>query len=201
MVDAYFKHLADRFPDSTRTAFLDISSAATDQEFMRKLHKNFGMLYALTRNTCAITRLEGSQKINVIPQTAAAELDCRLLPDENPDSFIAQLSAIVDDETITISPLASSLPGISSTDTKLFAAIETVIENHFPGIDVAPSISSGFTDSHHLRHLGIVSYGFAPILIPVQDLSGYHGTNERISVENIDRGASLLLEIVQHVSH
>jgi acetylornithine deacetylase/succinyl-diaminopimelate desuccinylase-like protein len=201
IVDAYFKSLADRFPASTRAAFLNIDDAITDQEFMHNLHKNLRMLHALTQNTCAITRLEGSEKINVIPQTASAELDCRLLPDEDPDRFVEQLISIIDDGAISVSPLISFSPSISSTDTELFAAIEVVIGRHFPGIDVAPSISAGFTDSHHLRALGIVSYGFAPVLIPVQDLSGYHGANERISVENIDRGASLLLEIVQHVSH
>jgi len=201
IVDSYFKRLADRFPNATRTAFLDMSNAVTDQEFMYGLHNKLGMLHALTQNTCAITRLKGSQKVNVIPQTASAELDCRLLPDEDPDRFVEQLVSIIDDATISITPIMSFAPSISSTDTPLFAAIEAVIGRHFPGVDVAPSISTGFTDSHHLRNLGIASYGFAPVLIPVQDLSGYHGTNERISIENMARGTRLLLEIVQQVAH
>jgi len=195
-VDAYFKQLAGRFPGKMGLAFADITTAITDPEFNATLQESIPQLYALTHNTCSITRLQGSEKVNVLPATAAAEIDCRLLPDENADEFIALLSQIIDDPAVTIEPTLILTPAGSPIDTPLYAAIETVVARHFPDADVGPSVSTGFTDSHHLRKRGIVSYGFTPAVIPLADYSGIHGNNERISVENIQRGTQILQDIV-----
>lgn len=199
IVDAYFKRLAPNMPGPLGASFADIATAVKNPGFRRELHENFANLSALIQNTCAITRLSGSVKVNVIGPLASADLDCRLLPDQDPVNFLAQLETIVADERISISPLLSFTPSASSPDTPLFAAIETVMSRHFPGVEAAPTITAGFTDSHHLRERGISSYGFAPVMIPLRDIAGYHGNNERISVENMERGAALMLEILEEV--
>jgi acetylornithine deacetylase/succinyl-diaminopimelate desuccinylase-like protein len=199
IVDNYFKHLAPTFPPRLGNAFSDINTAIRDPGFRTMLHENFANLYALTRNTCAVTRVAGSEKINVIGPTAVAEIDCRLLPDEEPLHVLARLQAAIGDAAITIDPLLSFTPGASAADTPLYAAITDVVARHYPGVVPVPTMSNGFTDSHYLRERGIASYGFAPFLIPVQDIGGYHGNNERISIDNVDRGVELLLEIVTQV--
>jgi acetylornithine deacetylase/succinyl-diaminopimelate desuccinylase-like protein len=195
-VDNYFKRLAPNFPGKLGTAFADIEQAIQDPAFRRKLHESFPNLSALTQNTCAITRATGSTKVNVVAPTASAEMDCRLLPDQDPLAFLAELQSIVDDDAVSIDPLLSYLPSASATDTVLFEAIEGVMGVYFPDVEAVPTISSGFTDSHYLREHGIASYGFGPFVVPVGDISGYHGNNERISIENIERGAELLQQIL-----
>ena len=67
---------------------------------------------------------------------------------------------------------------------------------------VVPSMSVGFTDSHFFRDLGITSYGFSPMLRDPAKLKpgeGAHGHNERVSVENIERGTRLMLEIIERL--
>jgi acetylornithine deacetylase/succinyl-diaminopimelate desuccinylase-like protein len=86
---------------------------------------------------------------------------------------------------------------VSGTDTDAYRAIETVTRRHFPDAIVLPSVQTGFTDSHFFRDLGIPSYGYAPFLIPLADGGGVHGNNERISIENVRRGTSVMVEIVQ----
>ena len=199
IVDQYFKRLAPNFPGAIGTSFADIEVAIESPTFRQTLVEKFSNLAALIQETCAITRLSGSGKVNVIAPVAAAELDCRLLPDKDPTEFLAELKAIIDDDRIAINPLVSFTPSASLPNTPLFGAIETVMERHYPGVEVAPTISTGFTDSHHLRERGIVSYGFAPLMIPMTDIGGYHGNNERISLENMNRGAQMLLEIVEQV--
>jgi len=199
VVDNYFKRLAPNFPGRLGGAFLNIETAIQDPDFRAMLHANFANLNGLTRNTCAVTRVSGSDKVNVVAPNASAELDCRLLPNQAPVPFLAQLQTIIDDDSISINPLLSYAPSSTGTDTLLFAAIESVMAAHFPGIEAVPTMSNGFTDSHYLRESGVASYGFAPFMIPVEDTGGYHGNNERISIENIDRGLELLLEIVTQV--
>jgi acetylornithine deacetylase/succinyl-diaminopimelate desuccinylase-like protein len=156
-------------------------------------------LVALTQNTCAITRAGGSDKINVIGPTAFAELDCRLLPGQEPVALLAELQTVVDDDRVRVHPLLTWPSSEAALDTVLFEAIGGVMDVYFPGIKAVPTVSVGFTDSHYLRERGIASYGFAPFVIPVSDMSGYHGHNERISIENIDRGSEILLQILLDV--
>ena len=56
--------------------------------FLLKLQEFSPSYHALTRDTCSLTMLKGSQKINVVPPVAEAEVDCRMLPDRSSDEFI-----------------------------------------------------------------------------------------------------------------
>ena len=78
---------------------------------------------------------------------------------------------------------------VSPTDTVLYEAIEEVTSERHPGSRVTPYVSTGFTDSHFTRDLGIPSYGFDPVIVPEAEFSRVHGNNERISVEAVQRGA------------
>ena len=71
---------------------------------------------------------------------------------------------------------------------------------HFPGAPVVPAVLGGFTDSHFLRDLGITAYGFVPVVIPFEDEGGLHGNNERISVDNVRRGVTMMREILRRVA-
>jgi acetylornithine deacetylase/succinyl-diaminopimelate desuccinylase-like protein len=195
-VDAYFKQLASQFPGKLGAAFADIRTAVTDEKFNRNLKMNIPQLFALTRNTCAITRLAGSDRVNTQPAKATAELDCRLLPDQDSNAFIALLQEIIASPAIRIEPTLVLTPASSAINNDLYAAIEDVLSVRYPGVNIGPSVSTGFTDSHHLRKRDIVSYGFTPALIPLEDYGGIHGNNERISVDTLREGTLVLQEII-----
>jgi acetylornithine deacetylase/succinyl-diaminopimelate desuccinylase-like protein len=175
------------------------AEAVRDTAFLDRLQAENPFLAALTRNTCTITRLEGSTKINVVPPRATAEVDCRLLPDQDPDAFLALLATVLDEPTLSIEKIMAFSPAVSPTDTDLFRAISGVIGRHFPQAPLLPSVQTGFTDSHFFRDLGITSYGFSPIVVPGADAGGVHGNNERVSIENVRRGVVVMLEVVQAV--
>lgn len=195
-VDAYFKGLAENAAPEWAEHFANMEATVRDPEVMLRLQTQLPGLHTLTRNTCSLTILEGSNKINVVPPAATAELDCRLLPDQDPDAFLTDLETIVNDEALQFETIMGFTPAVSTTDTELFRSIEAVANNHFPEATVLPTVQGGFTDSHFFRDLGIVSYGFFPTVIPVYDRAGVHGNDERISEENIRRGTRMMLEIV-----
>jgi acetylornithine deacetylase/succinyl-diaminopimelate desuccinylase-like protein len=143
--------------------------------------------------------LEGSGKINVVPPSASAQLDCRLVPDQDPETFIELLGSIVNDRSIEIETIMGFTPSVSSTDTDVFRAIEAVSQKHFPGSHVTPAVLTGFTDSHFFRDMGIVSYGFEATIIPTAEQGRVHGNDERISVENVKRGVRMTFEILERV--
>jgi acetylornithine deacetylase/succinyl-diaminopimelate desuccinylase-like protein len=198
-VDTYFKGLARRAPEPWRTRYADMAQTVKDPDKLLELQIENRGLHALTRNTCSITMLEGSNKVNVVPPKVSAQIDCRMLPDQDPELFVQELHRAINDPAVSIEVLMVFAPAVSSTDTQLYEAITTVAQRHFPGVSVIPSVSTGFTDSHFFRELGIASYGFSPAMVPVADSPGVHGNNERISIENVRRGTQMMYEIVESV--
>ena len=198
-VDAYLRGRAAAGVAPFADRLADPAAAVADPDFLAALQAENPFLAAIVRNTCSITRLEGSAKINVVPPESRAEIDCRLLPDQDPDAFIEGLHTIFDDAAIEIEKIMAFSPAVSSADTDLYRAIEAVTKKHFPDAAVLPSVQSGFTDSHFTRDLGIISYGFSPVLTAPADAAGVHGNDERVTVENVRRGAQMMREIVESV--
>ena len=199
-VEAMFQGLAPLQDGPLVQAFADPRNAVQDDEFMLSLQLSNPALNALFRNTCSLTRLEGSAKINVVPSEAYAELDCRLLPDQNPEAFLRDLNTIISDPGVTIERIMGFAPAVSSTDTELFEVIQATSEEFFPGSRVIPSVSGGFTDSHFFRDLGIVSYGYAPFVLQATERRGIHGNNERVSVENVERGTRVMTDLLRRLT-
>lgn len=196
-VEAFFAGIAPTSPPAWSEHFRDMNATVRNASVMRRLQEELPSLHALTRNTCSITRLEGSDKINVVPPEATAEIDCRLLPDQDPTAFHAEMRAVIADDNVEIEQIMGFTPAVSSTDTELYRSIEAVGKEYFPESTVLPTVVGGFTDSHFFRDLDIVSYGFFPMVLSPEEASGVHGNNERISTENVRRGTRMMFEIVR----
>ena len=195
-VDTYFRGLAPSMPPRWRDRYEAMGAALREPGVQRDLFREFPGHYGLTRNTCNITRLGASDKINVVPTEAWAELDCRLLPDQDPQAFLAELGGILGSD-IAVETQMGFTPAVSSSETGLFRLIEDVTRRHFASATIVPSVISGFTDSHFLRDLGITAYGYSPFVIPREDRAGVHGNDERLSIENIRRGVRVMSDVVR----
>lgn len=197
-VQSMFKGLAPYVPENLRPAYADIASAAQDDSFVRSLHASNRNHHALLRNTCAITRLEGSSKINVVPPQAQMEVDCRLLPDQDQAAFRRQIETVVNDPQISFEQILAFTPAITPAEGPLYSAIRKVVAKRYPGAAMIPSVSTGFTDSHFFRDQGIDSYGFSGFLVPTEDIKGVHGNDERVSIEALKNGTELMIELVEN---
>jgi len=179
-----------------RKGFADISSAVEDDIFLRYLESASPSQHALLRNTCSLTVMEGSSKINVIPPQAALELDCRILPDQDETEFIAEIEAIVNDPNIEVSKIMSLNPAVSRSDGELWSHIEKLAKRRYENAKILPSVSTGFTDSQFFRQMGITSYGLGFFVIPRGDYRGVHGNDERIGVEVLQQGTEAMIELL-----
>ena len=198
-VQAYFKGIAAAAPPAWSERFADIAEAVRTPGVVAELQRHDPALHTLVRNTCSITRLGGSDKINVVPGEAWAEIDCRLLPDQTPSAFLAELGEVLG-AGIEVETIMAFTPAVSTTDTELYRTIEAVCREEFPEAPVLPAVLGGFTDSHFVRDLGITAYGFTPIVVPFEDEQSIHGNNERIPVESVRQGVSMMVEIVRRVA-
>jgi len=195
-VDMHLRGIADRHPEPWRTRFADLGSFIGQAGVLRELQLYDPGLHALTRNTCSITRFEGSNKINVVSPEVAAEIDCRLLPDQDPETWLAEVRSVLGPE-IEVEVLMGFTPAVSSTDTDLYRTVRDVTLEEFPNAGFVPQVVGGFTDSHFFRDLGITSYGYAATATPAEDAGGVHGNDERVTELNVRRGVAMTLEILE----
>ena len=115
-VAVYFKGIAPGAPPAWRARYADIATAIRTPGVLAELQRDDPSRHTLVRNTCSITRLGGSDKINVVPPEAWAEIDCRLLPDQDPKLFLAELGRVLGGD-IKIETIMGFTPAVSSTDS------------------------------------------------------------------------------------
>lgn len=155
------------------------------------------VLAASLRTTCIATLIEGGTRVNALPGSAEANVNCRILPDSSPEEVHRVLTQIIDDPEIEI--LASSEFGFgepSPIDGTTPAAIRTIAETMWPGIEIIPFMSRGATDSRFLRAAGIPAYGISPIAIGEEDGRRAHGIDERIPAASLEPGVEFLYRLV-----
>jgi acetylornithine deacetylase/succinyl-diaminopimelate desuccinylase-like protein len=198
-VQAYFSEIAEREEPTKAEQYRNLERALADPTFFKEFTSNPAH-NALIRNTISLTVLEGSNKTNVIPSHARAQLDCRLLPGEDPQQFVTMLKKLVDDPEVRFSILLNFPPVASEVETDLFRAIRTVAEKSDSQSPVVPVVLGGFTDAHYFRRKGIVSYGFTGLPLVEDDTRRVHGTNERIPLSSLREGTQLLVKLLQELA-
>jgi acetylornithine deacetylase/succinyl-diaminopimelate desuccinylase-like protein len=195
-VQKFYAEAARLESDARRTAYQDLRAALQDPAFAADFVKD-PRNNASVRNTLAITRLAGSDKINVIPARAAAEIDVRLLPGEDPKAFIEELRKVIADDSIKIDVVLSFPPATSPPHPEATRVIMELAKSHDGDAPVVTSLTRGFTDCHFFRERGISCFGFMPRRAAAGGEPMVHGTNERISVENLGFGIRAMHEMVR----
>jgi acetylornithine deacetylase/succinyl-diaminopimelate desuccinylase-like protein len=156
-----------------------------------------------TKMTIAPTMIHGGVKENIIPSECEAVFDCRILPGQSVDETVALIKALLKD--VGLDKLSFEFIQIhggseSTVDTPLYSAINSVLKEIEPHCGVTPTLTTGGTDSRYFRELGSVCYGIQPMIPdePNDQLEKrMHGIDERITIENLVFGTSVLYEAVK----
>jgi acetylornithine deacetylase/succinyl-diaminopimelate desuccinylase-like protein len=198
-VAKYFHDISREYTGQERAWLADVQAALGNPKARAWLTSNV-YWNAILRNTISLTVLNASNKTNVIPPEASAELDIRLLPDADANAFLATLKKIVNDTSIVWTPLTEVKSALESPiDTDLFRAIERAAHERDPHALVTTPILTGATDRPYYRALGIITYGFDPFLVESSDAQkGVHGNDERVSLENIGFGVKYLYDVLRY---
>ena len=196
-VDKYFRDISRNYAGQQRAWLADVRAALADPAarawILSDVYWN-----AILRNTISLTVLGGSNKTNVIPAEATAEIDIRLLPSTNPDSMLATLRAIAADSAITWTTLmAPKTPLENPVDTDLFRAIERAAHDRDPGALVTTPMFTAASDRPTYRRLGIITYGIDPFKVEnAEHQRMMHGNDERLSIENLGWGTRFIYDIL-----
>jgi acetylornithine deacetylase/succinyl-diaminopimelate desuccinylase-like protein len=163
----------------------------------RKEIESYRATKPLLRDTISLTMLEGGHTINIIPEQAEMSFDCRLLPDTDEAAFLSNIEQVVNDPAISVEIIQRGLAAPTAPwDNDYFGAIEQSCLAHYPDAVVTPSLFVAGTDSRFFRERGVPAYGLVPCIFTGEDLKGYHGIDERLSVANLELGTKIILDLV-----
>jgi acetylornithine deacetylase/succinyl-diaminopimelate desuccinylase-like protein len=136
--------------------------------------------------------LRAGYKVNVVPQTATAEVDGRFLPGHE-EEFLAELDRVLG-PGVTREFIHHDIALETTPDGDLYDAMTSALLAQDPDARVIPYCLSAGTDAKSFSRLGMRCFGFTPLRLPPDmDFSGmFHGIDERVPVEGLRFGTRVL---------
>ena len=195
---AYYQQSAKVEPDAMvadamRAIVKDPGDAAAAAVLARDPARN-----SMMRTTCVATMVDAGHAPNALPQRAKANVNCRILPGNDPKAVRDQLEQIVADPAIKIalsadpdpvSPPPPLTPQIMGPATRVASKI-------WPGVPFIPAMLTGATDGRFTNAAGTATYGLSGLMAG-SDGDNIHGLNERIQVKALMNGRRFLYEVVK----
>ena len=155
---------------------------------------------SMLRTTCVATRLSGGHANNALPQTATANVNCRIVPNKPPDEVRQTLVRAIGDTGIEVSRAPALDPSAPSPLLpELITPVERLTREMFGNVPVIPTMSTGATDGRALRSAGIPTYGVSGLFGDPNDARA-HGRDERMLVKSFFDGQEFLYRLVKELT-
>ena len=195
---AYFKRMAAIDSSPLKGDLEKTASGSPDAR--QRVAASSPAYNATLRTTCVATMLEGGHALNALPQLAAANVNCRVLPEDSVEYVKSALQKVVADDQVAVQIIGDPSPALASAlRPDILSAAQIVTEKLWPGVPVIPTMVMGGTDGRSTRKAGIPTYGIQGIFIDRDDVR-FHGRDERIFVQSFYEGQSFLYSLVKSLS-
>jgi len=160
------------------------------------------LLHSLVRNTIAPVIIQGGFRNNVIPGSASAMVNLRLIPGSDLNAFLATLRKVVGDSTVEMQAKAPAYAQAapSSENTDLYRALVAAAHAQFPGAEVTPYLFQAGTDAAAWRSRGVPVYGIYPYPIDADELTRMHGNDEKVSIASLEQGTAMIFKTLVEVA-
>ena len=201
-----------------RTSAMTTGQVATDLKAVAKQPPDLAAVQRLSavpyynsllRTTCVATMLSGGHAPNALPQTARANVNCRIFPGEDPQEVRKSLEQVVNDPKVVVSIVAQRgpdgkvTPVVPVPPSPLFPevtqAMEKVLSAMWPGIPLVATMSTGATDGKYTRIAGIPTYGISCMFFDMND-NRAHGKDERVGVQDFYDGVDFNYKLLRELS-
>jgi acetylornithine deacetylase/succinyl-diaminopimelate desuccinylase-like protein len=195
---ASFARLANIEEGELAAAIAAVAAGRADEEQMRRVSQ-VPRYNAQLRTTCVATKAEAGHAENALPQRAAAVVNCRLLPGEDPDFVLEELRKAAGDRVKVRARGEPRLSEATDAHGPFMEAIRRVSESMWPGVPVFPVMSAGATDGSRLRNAGIPTYGVSGLFVEQGEIR-IHGRDERLGVKSFFEGLEFQYRLVKAVA-
>ncbi len=158
---------------------------------------------SMLRTSCVATRLNGGHAYNALPQTATANVNCRIVPTSNIDDVKATFARVFADTGVKVTMTVESREKFgqapNAIDATLLGVTTSLTRSMFGDIPVIPTMSTGATDGRFLRAAGIPTYGVSGIFSTPGETNA-HGRDEKLRVKSYYDGLEFLYQLVKQVA-
>jgi acetylornithine deacetylase/succinyl-diaminopimelate desuccinylase-like protein len=197
----YFERTAALSPPATAADFHAVISADTARAGAAAKRLAASPYFnALLRTTCVATRLEGGHANNALPQTAAANVNCRMLPQDSLQNVQNTLKRVLADDRISITIVGEAVPApASAINPAIVHTLADLSARLYGGLPIVPVMDTGASDGKYLRIAGIPTYGVPGAFQDVDDTRA-HGKDERIGVKDFYDGVDFYYELIKSLT-
>ena len=206
---AYFSQMSKTETGQKATDMKAILSTPPDERAIARLSDD-PLNNSLMHTTCVATRLDGGHANNALPQTARANVNCRILPGHSIEETRQALIKIVENPKVTISSVGSdgevqseSSPRKSFPPPPLLPQVmnplERVTHEMWPGMPVVPAMATGASDGVYTSPAGLPTFGISGLAIDVNDVRA-HGKDERLPVKSFYNGVEFYYKFLKAVA-
>ena len=195
---AYFERSALVQTDPKTAADMKaVSGASPDPAAAARLSAQVPYWNSMMHTTCVATRLDGGHANNALPQLAAANVNCRILPGVAPEAVKEKLIEVIDDAKVSVSFVNKANPSQPAPlRADVMSAVESLTKEMFPGVIVVPVMSTGATDSLYFRNAGIPTFGIDGTFGDIDDVRA-HGRDERVGVKQFFEGLEFQYRLIK----
>lgn len=194
----YFRAMSTIEKGAVRTDLAAIAKG--DTMAMRRVARGSTSWNATLRTTCVATMLEGGHAKNALPQLAAAEVNCRVLPEDKAEFVTQALTRTINDSAVHVTIQGTPAPGPASPmRDDVLGAARTLTAAMWPGVIAVPMMVMGATDGRATRAAGIPTYGVQGFFYDRDDIR-FHGRDERLKVQSFYEGQTFLYELVKRLA-
>lgn len=157
---------------------------------------------AMIRTTAAVTVFDGGTQPNVLPTSASATVNFRLLPGDSVGDVTAHVRKVIGDDRVDIQIVGepTEAAALSSTSVPGYRTIERSIREVFPETVVTPALLIATTDSKYYSGVAQNIYRFRPIHVAKEDIKRFHGVDERIDARNFDDAVRFYVRLVRNAT-
>jgi acetylornithine deacetylase/succinyl-diaminopimelate desuccinylase-like protein len=195
VTQAYFAAMAKLQAGPVRDLLAQV--AAGSQQAMEQAAAVSPAWNSTLRTTCVATELEGGHAKNALPQLAAANVNCRVLPEDSVEYVKSTLERVFADNQVKVSiPDEVEKGPASPLRDDLVRVAARLTDTMWPGVPVVPMMVMGATDGLYLRAAGIPTYGIQGFFMDRDDIR-FHGRDERMGVQAFYEGQQFLYDLVK----
>jgi acetylornithine deacetylase/succinyl-diaminopimelate desuccinylase-like protein len=198
VTSVYFSQLAKSDTSPFKNDLAKVSE--NSQSAMQRVAAALPAWNATLRTTCVPTLLEGGHAANALPQLAAANINCRVLPEDSAEYVENTLRKVIADDKVSVKvteQLTQSPPSPMRPD--VFNAVTDLTNSFWPNVPTIPTMVMGATDGRYLRAAGIPTYGIQGFFMDRDDVR-VHGRDERMSALSFYEGQAFLYALVKRLS-
>lgn len=197
---SFFEKTAKDASDQVKSDILGMLRTTPDTNAVKRLATSSALYNAMMRTTCVATMISGGHAENALPQTATAIINCRLLPDDNPENVMSVLKTVLADSNISVTCTNSPLSAPSSLLREdVTDPVVQIASSMWPEVNVTPIMLPVATDGLFLRHAGLPVYGISGMFGDLDD-NRAHGKDERIGVKEFYVGVDFMYRLMKVLS-